>query len=119
VSTKLTIRHLPSILSYDRCGRIRTELTVFARTRWDKSELHDLSRRGQAELGAEKRRTAWLAWTRDQRGICGVRWLTRRVVVFVMFFFCAAYVAEVSSIGATLNLLASLRKCLADVVASR
>ncbi|GFZ49453.1 hypothetical protein JCM24511_07573 [Saitozyma sp. JCM 24511] len=57
---------------------------------WDKSELHDLSRRGQAEIGAEKRRTAWLAWTRDQRGICGVRWLTRRVVVFGMFVFCAA-----------------------------
>ncbi|WWC90773.1 uncharacterized protein L201_005710 [Kwoniella dendrophila CBS 6074] len=57
---------------------------------WQKSELHELSRRGQAEMRGEKRSKAWKEWTRDQRGLCGVRWLTRKVLVFIIFFFLAA-----------------------------
>ncbi|WRT68339.1 uncharacterized protein IL334_005315 [Kwoniella shivajii] len=57
---------------------------------WQKSELHELSRRGQAELKGEQRTKAWREWTRDQRGICGVRWLTRKVLVFIVFAFLAA-----------------------------
>ncbi|KAL0249839.1 hypothetical protein I308_103141 [Cryptococcus tetragattii IND107] len=57
---------------------------------WKKTELHDLSRRGQSGIKAEKRKRAWLEWRRDQRGLCGVRWLTRRVVVGASFLFCVA-----------------------------
>lgn len=29
------------------------------------------------------------AWNRDQRGCCGIKWMTRTVFVFIMFFFIA------------------------------
>lgn len=58
--------------------------------RWKKTELHDLSRRGKSGIKAEKRKRAWLEWTRDQRGLCGVRWLTRKVIVGAAFLFCVA-----------------------------
>ncbi|WVQ99938.1 hypothetical protein IAU59_007081 [Kwoniella sp. CBS 9459] len=57
---------------------------------WKKTELHELSRRGQSELQGDKRTRAWREWTRDQRGLFGVKWLTRRVFVFAMFAFLAA-----------------------------
>ncbi|WWC93719.1 hypothetical protein V866_000555 [Kwoniella sp. B9012] len=57
---------------------------------WQKSELHELSRRGQAELRGDKRSKAWKEWTRDQRGLCGIKWLTRKVLVFIIFTFLAA-----------------------------
>ncbi|OXC69131.1 hypothetical protein AYX13_02421 [Cryptococcus neoformans] len=57
---------------------------------WKKTELHDLSRRGKSGIKAEKRKRAWLEWTRDQRGLCGVRWLTRKVIVGAAFLFCVA-----------------------------
>ncbi|WWC63214.1 uncharacterized protein I303_105814 [Kwoniella dejecticola CBS 10117] len=57
---------------------------------WQKSELHELSRRGQAELKGDKRSRAWKEWTRDQRGLCGIKWLTRKVLVFIIFAFLAA-----------------------------
>ncbi|WVR07461.1 hypothetical protein IAU60_004502 [Kwoniella sp. DSM 27419] len=57
---------------------------------WQKSELHELSRRGQSELRGEKRTRAWREFTRDQRGMCGIRWMTRKLFVFLVFFFLAA-----------------------------
>ncbi|ORY35457.1 hypothetical protein BCR39DRAFT_461648, partial [Naematelia encephala] len=57
---------------------------------WQKSELHELSRRGQSEIRQEHRGRAWKEWTRDQRGTCGIRWLTRRTLVFALFLFAAA-----------------------------
>jgi hypothetical protein len=60
--------------------------------RWGKSELHELSRRGQSEVRQEKRSRAWREWTRDQRGTFGVKWLTKRTLIFIIFFFCVAWV---------------------------
>ncbi|OCF40816.1 hypothetical protein I317_05351 [Kwoniella heveanensis CBS 569] len=57
---------------------------------WKKTELHELSRRGQSELKGDKRTRAWREWTRDQRGLFGVKWLTRKVFVFIVFAFLAA-----------------------------
>ncbi|WWD18980.1 hypothetical protein CI109_103437 [Kwoniella shandongensis] len=57
---------------------------------WQKSELHELSRRGQSELRGEKRTRAWREWTRDQRGLCGSRWFTRRILVGAIFAFVVA-----------------------------
>jgi hypothetical protein len=36
---------------------------------WTKNELHELSRRGQAEVVSDKRNRAWKAFTRDQRSL--------------------------------------------------
>ncbi|ORX38555.1 hypothetical protein BD324DRAFT_578158 [Kockovaella imperatae] len=58
--------------------------------RWQRGELHDMSRRGQSEVRKEKRTAAWRSWTRDQKGLCGARWLTRKTLVFVLFFFFVA-----------------------------
>ncbi|KAK8854871.1 hypothetical protein IAR55_003610 [Kwoniella newhampshirensis] len=57
---------------------------------WQKSELHELSRRGQAELRGEKRTRAWREWTRDQRGLCGMKWFTRKMLVGILFAFVVA-----------------------------
>ncbi|WVQ74862.1 hypothetical protein IAR50_004469 [Cryptococcus sp. DSM 104548] len=57
---------------------------------WRKGELHDMSRRGQSEIQGEKRVRAWREWNRDQRGLCGQRWLSRKVLVMIIFVFLAA-----------------------------
>jgi len=57
---------------------------------WQKSELHDLSRRGKSEIRQERRVRAWREWKRDQRGLFGVRWLTRKALVFSLFAICVA-----------------------------
>ncbi|TYJ56118.1 hypothetical protein B9479_003228 [Cryptococcus floricola] len=57
---------------------------------WRKGELHDMSRRGQNEIQGDKRKRAWRAWNRDQRGLCGMRWLSRKVLVMIIFVLLAA-----------------------------
>lgn len=57
---------------------------------WEKNELHAQSRRGKKEIRSDERNTAIKAWNRDQRGMCGIRWLTRTWFVFIAFFFIAA-----------------------------
>ncbi|TXT15757.1 hypothetical protein VHUM_00260 [Vanrija humicola] len=59
---------------------------------WEKGELHANSRRGKREIKADKRSDAVKAWNRDQRGMCGISWLTRKWFVFIAFFFVAALV---------------------------
>lgn len=56
---------------------------------WGKGELHDNTRRGKADIREEKRRTAVREWSRDQRGMCGIKWLSRKWFTFIFFFFCA------------------------------
>lgn len=63
-----------------------------ANSRWTKDELHGQSRRGKAEAKADKRKTSFKAWNRDQRGCCGISWMTRTIFVFIMFFFIAALI---------------------------
>lgn len=69
------------------------------KNRWQKSELHELSRRGQSEVRAEKRSRAWKLWNRDQKGLCGIQWLTRRLLIFTIFFLCIGYVYSSSQCG--------------------
>lgn len=59
---------------------------------WGKGELHDVSRRGQDDIKAEKRRMNFRAWSRDQRGMCGISWMTRTVFVFIAFAFIVALI---------------------------
>ncbi|BEJ16747.1 hypothetical protein CspHIS471_0601480 [Cutaneotrichosporon sp. HIS471] len=59
---------------------------------WTKDELHGQSRRGKADAKADKRKTNFKAWNRDQRGCCGCSWMTRTAFVFVAFFFIAALI---------------------------
>jgi hypothetical protein len=69
------------------------ELRAYAAdARWTKDELHGQSRRGKAEAKADKRKTNWKAWNRDQRGCCGCSWMTRTVFVFIAFFFIAGLI---------------------------
>jgi hypothetical protein len=66
--------------------KIEAELMIS----WQKSELYDLSRKGRADMKSENRTRAWRSWNRGQSGLCGVKWLTKRLLVFGIFFFLAA-----------------------------
>lgn len=59
---------------------------------WTKHELRGISGRGKADRKRDKRVRNWRAWNRDQKGCCGVRWLTRTVFVFLVFFFLAGLI---------------------------
>lgn len=58
--------------------------------RWKRDELHAMTRRGEAEAKREKRTRAWKSFKRDQRGLCGIAWLSRKVIVIFAFFFVIA-----------------------------
>lgn len=59
---------------------------------WTKAELRGISNRGKNDRVRDRRVSNWRAWNRDQKGCCGVRWLTRTVFVFFVFFFLAALI---------------------------
>lgn len=59
---------------------------------WTKAELRGISNRGKNDRIRDKRVKNWRAWNRDQKGCCGVKWLTRTVFVFFVFFFLAALI---------------------------
>lgn len=52
---------------------------------WKASELRDMTKSGRAEARAEERRRKWREFNRDQRGLCGQRWATRRTLVIGLF----------------------------------
>jgi hypothetical protein len=52
---------------------------------WKASELRDMTKAGRAEHRAEDRRKKWREFNRDQRGLCGVKWATRRTLVVGTF----------------------------------
>jgi hypothetical protein len=52
---------------------------------WKKSEMRDMTKAGKREKKAEGRRQIWTQWRRDQRGMFGKQWLTRRYLVFFLF----------------------------------
>ncbi|KAG8956024.1 hypothetical protein FRC04_006473 [Tulasnella sp. 424] len=54
---------------------------------WSAQELKDMKGSGKAEIKAEKRRKAWNAFKRDQTGLFGIPWLTRKVIVWAAFAF--------------------------------
>lgn len=56
---------------------------------WKSSELRDMTKAGRNEARAEERRRKWREFNRDQRGLCGVKWATRRTLVWVLFLLCA------------------------------
>ncbi|KAI0320954.1 hypothetical protein OF83DRAFT_457197 [Amylostereum chailletii] len=53
---------------------------------WKASELRDMTKRGKRERNAEKRSRSWKAFNRNEKGLFGRKWLTKRVLVFVVFF---------------------------------
>lgn len=55
---------------------------------WKKSELHEMSKRGRSEVSGEKRQAKIKAFMRDQRGLFGTKWLTRRNLVIALFILC-------------------------------
>ncbi|KAI0049446.1 hypothetical protein FA95DRAFT_1489196 [Auriscalpium vulgare] len=57
---------------------------------WKKDELKDMTKRGRKEKKAEDRARKWKAFNRGQYGLLGRKWLTRKVLVFVLFGLCAA-----------------------------
>ncbi|KAG8907878.1 hypothetical protein FRB99_001737 [Tulasnella sp. 403] len=54
---------------------------------WSAQELKDMKKSGQREIAAEKRARAWREFNRDQRGLCGIPWLTRKFIVIATFIF--------------------------------
>ncbi|KDQ06969.1 hypothetical protein BOTBODRAFT_140559 [Botryobasidium botryosum FD-172 SS1] len=52
---------------------------------WKASELREMTKAGKSEIRADKRKVKFKAWWRDQRGLCGVPWLTRKNLVWITF----------------------------------
>lgn len=63
---------------------------IFGLCRWQKDETSMGTRRVRRELQNEKRKVKWKEFVRDQRGLCGVRWLTKKVLTFIFFGFIIA-----------------------------
>jgi hypothetical protein len=57
---------------------------------WKSSELRDMTSAGQRARAAERRGARWAAFTSGKRGMCGLPWLTRKVLTFVLFFLVIA-----------------------------
>ncbi|TFY51868.1 hypothetical protein EVG20_g10802, partial [Dentipellis fragilis] len=55
---------------------------------WKAEEMAHMTRRGRNADKNHERVRWWRAWGRGQTGMCGQRWLTRRVFVFVIFALC-------------------------------
>ncbi|KAK7054389.1 hypothetical protein VNI00_003583 [Paramarasmius palmivorus] len=55
---------------------------------WKREELQNMTKKSRKEKKAEERSRKWKEWNRDQRGMCGVKWLTRRNFVIVLFVIC-------------------------------
>jgi hypothetical protein len=57
---------------------------------WSKRELRGMTKKGRKEAKSEDRMQKWKEWNRDQRGCCGVDFLTRKTLVFILFGLCVA-----------------------------
>jgi hypothetical protein len=55
---------------------------------WTKRELHDMSKTGKKANAAEARREKMREFWRGNKGLCGIRWLTRKVIVIIVFVCC-------------------------------
>ncbi|KAF8574224.1 hypothetical protein K439DRAFT_1399184 [Ramaria rubella] len=55
---------------------------------WKSSELRAMTKSGKREVRAEKFGAKWRAFRRDENGFCGIKWLTRRLFVIILFGFC-------------------------------
>ncbi|CUA68832.1 hypothetical protein RSOLAG22IIIB_03697 [Rhizoctonia solani] len=73
---------------------------------WKASELHDMTKAGRRELRAEERRKHWREFNRDQRGLCGIKWAKRTVLVWGAFLLIcvigvllAIFIPRVPSFG--------------------
>ncbi|KZV67249.1 hypothetical protein PENSPDRAFT_755102 [Peniophora sp. CONT] len=52
---------------------------------WKTSELRDMTSAGKRERNAESRKMYWKEFNRGERGLCGIRWLGKRFIVFFCF----------------------------------
>lgn len=52
---------------------------------WKTDELRDMTKAGKAQRKAEERKRRWKEWSRDQRGVFGIGWATRKVLVWALF----------------------------------
>jgi hypothetical protein len=59
---------------------------------WGKDELKNMTKAGRREKDAEEFGRKWKLFHRGQYGLFGVKWLTRRTLVFSLFGLCVAYV---------------------------
>ncbi|EIN12431.1 hypothetical protein PUNSTDRAFT_81659 [Punctularia strigosozonata HHB-11173 SS5] len=57
---------------------------------WSKRELQEMTKKGKKKERKESALQKWREWNRDQRGCCGMQFMTRRTLVFVMFGVCVA-----------------------------
>lgn len=55
--------------------------------------MRDMTKAGKREKKAESRRQKWKEFNRGERGLCG-RFLTRKVLAFVLFGLAVAYVVS-------------------------
>lgn len=54
---------------------------------WSAQELRDMTKSGKNERKAHERNRAWRAFNRDQKGLCGIPWMTRSRIVWFGFIF--------------------------------
>lgn len=56
---------------------------------WGRSEMRDMTKAGKREKKAEARQQRWKEFSRGERGLFG-KYITRRTLVFILFFTCVA-----------------------------
>jgi hypothetical protein len=55
---------------------------------WKTSELREMTKSGKREVRNEKLAAKWRSFRRDENGFCGIKWLTRRLFVIILFGVC-------------------------------
>lgn len=59
---------------------------------WQRDEMRDMTKAGRREKKAAARRERWKAFNRDQTGLFGRKWLTRKRVLVGLFVLCVIIV---------------------------
>ncbi|KAG8994338.1 hypothetical protein FRB94_012923 [Tulasnella sp. JGI-2019a] len=57
---------------------------------WSAQELADMKKATKRQQAADERKRAWREFARDQKGLCGIPYLTRTKLVYIMFAFVIA-----------------------------
>lgn len=60
---------------------------------WTKDELRAMTKQGKSEEQKYVRQQRWKEWNQDKKGLFGQKWLTRKVLVWVIFVSVILYVS--------------------------
>ncbi|KAG7088835.1 hypothetical protein E1B28_012790 [Marasmius oreades] len=82
------LAHTPKAEDASTIGPVELVTVPAMGPEWKREEMHNMTKKSRKANKAEARATKWKEWNRGNRGWCG-GWLTRRVLVIVVFIICA------------------------------